>query len=125
MRILNLTQHVATPEQVDMGVFEPENKKAVQEALTFDNIPTVEDIDLAVYALSKIVKAEANEHNFDTVMIGGAPYLMGPLQDSLLLDGYHVFYSFTKRESVETIKEDGTVEKKSVFKHVGWVKNYE
>ena len=41
---MNLTQHVATPEQVEAGVFEPsaEDKKMIQKLLTFDEIAETE-----------------------------------------------------------------------------------
>ena len=42
--ILNLTQHVATPEQMADGVVEPKNKARVQELLTFTGKPTLREI---------------------------------------------------------------------------------
>jgi hypothetical protein len=39
MKILNLTQHEATKEQVAAGGVEPLDKEAVQRLLTFNNLP--------------------------------------------------------------------------------------
>ena len=44
MTILNLTQHVATPDQIAAGVVEPTAKKVVQELLTFASPPTATEI---------------------------------------------------------------------------------
>jgi hypothetical protein len=34
--ILNLTQHNSTPEQIEQLIFEPKNKRKVQELLNFN-----------------------------------------------------------------------------------------
>jgi hypothetical protein len=57
----------------------------------------------------------------DAVMIGGAPYLMGPLTDALKDLGIEVCFSYSERVSVESSLPDGSVTKTSVFKHVGFV----
>lgn len=41
MKILNLTQHTATADQVAAGVVEPKDKKKIQEMLTFTEKPKV------------------------------------------------------------------------------------
>lgn len=55
------------------------------------------------------------------VMIGGAPYLMAPLERMLKKSGYRPVYSFSERRSVEETLPDGSVKKTAVFAHVGWV----
>lgn len=44
MKIINLTQHVTTEAQIKDGVFEPSDKNAVKNLLTFTTIPSKEDI---------------------------------------------------------------------------------
>ena len=87
--ILNLTQHNATPEQEAQLVVEPRMCKAeIQKLLTFDEIPTKEEIDARAKELARIAASEASMYAGDTdnevwitrVMIGGAPYLMGALE---------------------------------------------
>lgn len=127
--ILNLTQHHATPEQEAVGVVEPRMaKEKIQKLLTFENVPTSEEIDDRARELAEIASEEAsmwqgdseNEIFITHVMIGGAPYLMSALERALPEEGYHAVYAFSKRESVEVQTSNG-VEKKSLFKHVGFV----
>ena len=65
-RIINLTQHVATADQIKAGVFEPRYKKTVQRSLTFDQIPTFGDMEGIAEFLADI----AREENADSAMIG-------------------------------------------------------
>lgn len=131
MKILNLTQHVATPEQIEAGVFEPtdEDKKEIQELLTFEEIPTTEVMETRanILALRASEAFEALENPDEYVfikkiaMIGGAPYFMSALESALKNDGFEVLYAFSKRESVDQVQLDGSVRKVAVFKHVGFV----
>ena len=95
MRILNLTQHNATPDQVSAGVFEPECKSAVQRQLTFFDLPSSGDIEERVSFLA----ATAVYEKAEAAMIGGAPYLMAPLHEALEAVGIVPVYAFSKRES--------------------------
>ncbi len=117
MKILNLTQHKATPEQFAQGVVEPESpwKEGIQRALTFEDLPTPEEIQRRAEALAKI----ADGH--DSAMIGGAPYLMSTLERELKKRGIKPLYAFSKREVVEEQLPDGSVRKTHVFKHLGFV----
>lgn len=59
------------------------------------------------------------------VMIGGAPFLMGPLERALKELPYPpewVGYAFSTRESVDEKQADGSVKKIAVFRHRGFVK---
>ena len=118
MKIINLTQHLTSVEQLQAGVFEPADKDTVKALLTFDSLPTMGKIRVRASALAVIALNEVGKGG--TVMIGGAPYLMGMLEDELRLNQMHPVYAFSERVSVE--KEDGT--KVSVFKHVGFVNPY-
>ena len=120
MKIINLTQHMATPEQVVAGVIEPKpnDKNLIRTTLTFNAIPEIEDILAAAKALSIIAK----KYGINTAMIGGAPWLMSALERALLHEGIEPVYAFSLRRSVETKGEDGTVVKKTIFKHLGFVR---
>ena len=116
-KILNLTQHPASKEQKESGVFEPEDKERVKEILTFSEIPAKLMLEIKAISLMMIAKREGAT----TVMIGGAPFFMSALESALINEDIHVLYAFSKRESIETTLPSGEVVKKSMFKHVGFV----
>jgi hypothetical protein len=118
MSILNLTQHVASKEQVAAGVIEPDDKKAVQDLLTFVDLPTVPDIVRRARNLAGIAKSAGVE----SAMIGGAGWLLGPLERALQAAGIWPLHSFTRREAVEEQQPDGSVKKIQTFRHVGFVR---
>ena len=137
--ILNLTQHTATPEQIEAGVYDPLQTNAIKEALTFDTLPTQQELELRVLTLSALAAEEVYWQLLKTrpeseeqlliedqmlgmrVMVGGAPYLMPYLEKALKDVNLKAVYAFSKRESVETVMEDGSVKKTAVFKHLGFV----
>lgn len=116
--IINLTQHPATPEQEWDGVFEPQDKDSVKCLLTFDTIPNKGVIYMRAVQLASI----ASESGAKFAMIGGAPYLMSPLEEALKREGITPLYSFSERESIEETLPSGEVIKKSVFRHKGFIK---
>ena len=118
--ILNLTQHLATAEQREAKVFEPKNKKLIAELLTFNSIPSSSAIHSRVKLLLKEVGWEREVVDFNQVLIGGAPFLMSPLEYELFQNNFLPLYSFTNRV-VEEIEKNGIVEKTSSFKHIGFV----
>jgi len=120
VKILNLTQHEATEEQKQAGVIEPENKKRIQELLTFDSVPSKEQMELRARELALIAKQELGIAS-KAVMVGGAPYFMSTLERVLKQEGFQVCYAFSKRECVEERQSDGSVVKKTLFRHIGFV----
>jgi hypothetical protein len=58
---------------------------------------------------------------FKFAMIGGAPYLMAPLESALRAHGITPVYAFSVRESVDQVQPDGSVRKVAVFRHAGFV----
>jgi|GEM_PF-818332 len=112
--IINLTQHVGTPEQ---GVTEPADKSAVSALLTFEEVPTRKEIGERAKALAELAKASGAK----TAMIGGAPFFMGPLERALEEVGIVPVYAFSKRESVEAPDGNGGIRKTQVFRHAGFV----
>ena len=115
--ILNLTQHACSAEQAAAGVVEPADKRAVQTALTFTEMPTKEIISARANALAEI----ASQSDCKKAMIGGAPYLMSALEKALKDKDIAPVYSFSERVSKEVVREDGTTEKTSVFQHKGFI----
>jgi hypothetical protein len=54
-------------------------------------------------------------------MVGGAPYLVERLVESLARHGVQAVYALSERKSVETVNPDGSVTKTQVFEHVGFI----
>ncbi len=127
MIILNLTQHLATPEQVAAGVIDldGDDREFLLKTITFGEMPTRDEINEAASMLASFANGlfHANELPIgeDTVMIGGAPWFMSALEHALKEKGIRVLYAFSKRESVEEIQEDGSVKKSMVFRHLGFL----
>ena len=133
--ILNLTQHAATSDQIDAGVRDLQGpaKAALVEAMTFQDLPSTEEIRERARAISGIAREalDALQEGCEaqgeprparlTAMIGGAPYLMGPLERALRAAGVDPVYAFSRRETVEEQQPDGTVKKVAIFRHAGWV----
>ena len=120
--ILNLTQHNATTDQLEQGVFDlPQGAGSVGEyvknVLTFNSVPSSGALFNAANELARI----ASDLGYSSAMIGGAPFLMSKLEDALLKRGIKPLYAFSERVSKETTAPDGTVTKINVFKHVGFV----
>ena len=119
--ILNLTQHQATQDQIADGVYEPSNevKEQIKALLTFDS-SVLTDPSLIRNRVAELVQLVKDEGAY-SVMLGGAPFFMGPLANALTEAGVEVVFSFTDRVSVDVKNEDGTITKTSVFKHLGFV----
>ena len=150
-KTLNFTQHSASKDQLEAGVIDlPESvQQVVKGLLTFHAVPSVEEIrdraeklayeaNYQVWLLAEKQENELapyywgeDEHlapspaqcrsEFARVMIGGAPYLMGPLAAALRYHGLEPVFAFTERVSVDEVQPDGSVRKTAVFKHSGWV----
>ena len=120
MKIINLTQHQATEEQKTQGVFDLEDTRELKALLTFNDIPDDTEMRERASRIAEIAKSHFDE-NGGRAMIGGAPFFMSVLENALLDADIYPLYAFSKREVVETTKEDGTVVKTAVFKHVGFV----
>lgn len=63
----------------------------------------------------------AHEHQAHFAMVGGAAYFIPILENELVGIGIKPLHSFTERKSVDKINDDGTIQKVSVFEHIGWV----
>lgn len=125
--IINLTQHTATPEQIAEGVVDlrGDGLFALRDALTFDSLPTAEEIHRRAEYIADLAVhnglGEEDDPFPDAAMIGGAPYLMGPLAAELRRHGIRPLFAFSVRETEEQPQPDGSVRKVAVFRHVGFV----
>jgi len=121
MRIYNLTQHPATPEQKAQGVIDlPDvDRRMLANLLTFDEIPSQDDMTSRAMAIVNLLADIAP--GGQTVMIGGAPFFMSTLEGILIQAGHTPVYAFSKRVSVETQNPDGSVTKTNKFIHEGFV----
>jgi len=128
--ILNLTQHLATSEQLAAGVVDlPEDKRAaLTRALTVTTLPDRESIEARCDYIAELACQnglggdDEDDPHPRMAMIGGAPWLMSTLEQALTGRGITPLYAFSVRESTERILPDGTVQKINVFKHAGFVK---
>lgn len=127
MNILNLTQHNATQDQLADGVIElnAEQKAFVQTTLTFNTLPSKEELQARAEELASFAAQIRNGFELDDVevhaMIGGAPYFMPFVEKALKGYGFVPVYAFTERQSVDETQPDGSTKKVSIFKHAGWV----
>ena len=119
--ILNLTQHDASPDQVRAGVVEFRESEAVEilhDLLTFEVKPSLGCIEERARCIAMLA---VQSGKCNSAMIGGAPYLMPFLEKALLAKGIQPLYAFSKRESIETVAADGSVTKRTVFRHAGFI----
>lgn len=126
MKIVNLTQHKATTQQHNMGVFDmPANRlDALHALLTFSEIPDAATLRGRACCIAGLVTgAQYGEPKplARTAMIGGAPYLMAPLEKELARHGIKAVYAFSMRDSIEQLQPDGSTKKTTVFNHIGFV----
>lgn len=118
MRILNLTQHRATAEQLADGI---ENvpaslKTELESLLTFPA-----DYDLTkLVANARALANLASTLGYEQAMIGGLPSLMGHLERELIALDISVGYARSERVSIDKPLPDGSgTEKVSIFRYCG------
>ena len=136
--ILNLTQHPATTDQIAAGVRDLQGAALamLRQELTFDNQPDVGTVCVHADAIAMLALAWFDAEGVPVTsqdviipidlqtrvaMIGGAPFLMGPLERALISRGIFPAYAFSRREVVEKATADGAVTKTAVFRHEGFV----
>ena len=120
--ILNLTQHAPTTDQIEAGVFPHPDSRRVQQLLTFDDVPTPFEIRQRAETLASLAYDACQDPENTLVMIGGAPYLMAPLETALRYYGLTPCYAFSKRVSVEKVDPiTQVVTKVNEFRHSGFV----
>ncbi len=117
--MLNLTQHLATADQLSSGVINlPELvRPQLTTLLTFDDLPEPSEIWDRAGAIADI----ASQHQATTALIGGALWLMTPLAQALQQKGITAYFAFSKRVTTEEALSDGSVQKVTSFRHAGFV----
>lgn len=122
--ILNLTQHSATPQQIKDGVIDLSEslKRIVSKTLTFDKLEDTSESEMVYRADTLLSLIRENYPTVTRVMIGGALYFMPVLSRTLKEADIEPLYSFTQRVAVDETFPDGSVGKKSIFAHIGFVK---
>lgn len=136
--IVNLTQHTATPEQIEQGVVDlpAELRTKLAKLLMFDTIPTTSVVLQRAQDIASLVanwldnQPHPEDYGRDgaalaEAMIGGAPYLMFALEYALMSHAIEPVYAFSQRESVEQTQPDGSVRKTNTFRHAGFVRMFE
>jgi hypothetical protein len=127
--VINLTQHPATPEQITAGVIDlpAEVKEVLVELLTFRDLPIAQEIisraqDIAeLAAMNGLGGDDGDDPLPNQAMIGGALWLMAPLESALRANGIEPVYAFSIRETQEHRQADGSIKKVAVFRHAGFV----
>lgn len=123
MKTVNLTQHPTTPEQKEEGVFDLEGKMLSQlkAKLTFDTLEDAREHNVHTRAVRMAAVVRGMDPKPQQALLGGAPFLMGPLADELRKVGVAPVFAFSVRDSKEVTQADGSVRKVAVFRHLGLV----
>ena len=118
MEIINLTNHQATPNQLEAGVVEPaELREAIKPLLNVDLLDGVENIRLQAKEIARLV-SEAGDYK--VAMIGGQLELCNALVVQLTALGIQPVTAKSLRTSKEVHNDNGTVTKVAVFNHEGF-----
>lgn len=122
MKLINVTNHTLNQEQIEdakrLGVTEfielPDNLKAI-----WSNIPADEDIKGVDKHLKPLIEFLANEIKKDDLVLVQGEHTATFLTINYVYNLFGKAVAATsKREVIEVINEDGSVSKKSIFKHV-------
>ena len=133
--ILNMTQHAASAEQKAAGTIDLAQPEVAElkRLLTFDMLPSERQIAERANALADLARAQIRKMagRMDAsasgsaegvrCMIAGAPFLMPALTRAMRNRGLVPVCAFSRRESVDEGQPDGSVVKRSVFRHLGFV----
>jgi len=116
--ILNFTQHAPTAEQVAQGVTAP---ILPSDALT---VKAQDDIAEKVSRIRELTLGAILQHVSPdapfSVMVGGHPMLTLAIVTEVQDQGGVALLSHSERVSEEIVQPDGTKQKVSSFKHLGW-----
>lgn len=120
MKILNLTQHQPTATQKEAGVYCLPDETELHRLLTFTTAPNAEEIHDRAEAITQLtLRAKAKY-----VLLGGAPFLMAPLEQSLLKQHITPLYSFSIRQTKEEVLPNGSIKKIQIFDHQTFINNH-
>ena len=125
--ILNLTQHNATADQINVGINDlpVDFQTTLKGLLTFPTQYTRADLEYRALQIHELIRDMCGEHfgappkhSLDGVMIGGMPSFMPVLEATLVSKGIRVGYACTERQSIDK-EVDGKIIKTAVFVHAG------
>ena len=107
--VLGLNQLAELQEKGYIVVELPEELKKAWSQLKPDNYPQVCN-DIIQYA---------EDNQCEAMHLAGFPAAVSLICLDTNKD-YPLFYAYSERESIEIEKEDGSIEKKNIFKHKGF-----
>ena len=120
--ILNLTQHNATADQINVGINDltVDFQTALKGLLTFPTQYTRADLEYRALQIHELVRdfCGTSKEVLEGVMIGGMPSFMPVLESVLISKGIKVGYACTERKSVDK-EVDNKIIKTAVFVHAG------
>ena len=120
--ILNLTQHNATADQINVGINDlpVDFQTTLKGLLTFPTQYTRDDLEYRSLQIHELVRdfCGTSKEVLEGVMIGGMPSFMPVLESVLISKGIKVGYACTERKSVDK-KVDDKIIKTAVFVHAG------
>lgn len=125
--LLNCTKHMADDVIIGEGYkglsftiidLNPRDRERVLELQDFNSgIPECGDIRRRAEAIADI----AVGYGLKYAWVGGAGYLMPPLESALKRRGITPVYSWSKRDYMETVDSDGVRRLEMYREHGGWV----
>jgi len=120
--IINMTQHRATPGQIEDGVIDltEADYKEVCSLLTLEEVPDDFDLMSISMQLVGIAAKYCDKYCTTHVMVGGQPDLISYFNYELFRRDIQPRSAFSKRTSVEVHNADGSVSKTQIFRHEGW-----
>lgn len=108
---------MASKEQREQGVVEPQNKEAIEKLLTFEVLPTRQ----LLWERAEMLTAIAVNEGWECVLVGCAPFFVSELERALERKKIKAVYSFSPRKSEEKMMPDGTIKKVGYFVHQGFI----
>lgn len=117
-KILNLSNHVLTQEQIaelsSMGYEIVELNAEDKQRWSQLNLNNYENV---VY---RIMEAEETRYNVDCFHVAGFPPAVVLAVNTAFHLGKRSVYAYSERVSEEVHQPDGTVKKMNIFKHLGF-----
>lgn len=120
---VNLTQHNPTPEQALEGVTPASAEISALITFSAQELLGTENTKSLFKSRAQEILSWVGENApyAGKVMLGGMPAFMPVLQKALKKAGYTCLYSVSDRVSVDEVQPDGSVIKRSIFKHMGFI----
>jgi hypothetical protein len=120
--ILNFTKSDPTIEERAAGV--GQTSQRIRDMLTFETIPTLDDVKERAAALRMWVESQVIQNNLTApvqVMIAEPVYLMSSLERELMDYGFVPVYSYGLTSGIEELNEEGYVGTFVRYRHSGFI----